>query len=171
MSEFVNVGKLIKTHGLKGDITIRIDNSFEEDFFNTEKIFIEHHGQKIPYFIDDIQRSNHLLIKLEDINTPEEAFDLTNKSIFMTTSDISVDIETSTNNDHSDFIGMTIYDVQEKVTIGMIENIISFPQQDMALINYKNKEILIPFVAAFIIDIDLSKNQINMSLPKGLLDL
>ena len=45
------------------------------------------------------------------------------------------------------------------------------PQQFMALLSYRGKEILIPINDAFVQDIDPEKGLLYMDLPDGLLDV
>jgi len=55
--------------------------------------------------------------------------------------------------------------------IGVIEEIIEYPQQEMAAVTYKDKEVLIPLNDQLIVKIDLDGKRIEMDLPEGLLAL
>ena len=45
-------GKVTKTHGLKGEITIKLDVANPADFNDLRYLLIEEKGNLIPYFID-----------------------------------------------------------------------------------------------------------------------
>ncbi|MEM6699798.1 MAG: hypothetical protein AAF599_15455 [Bacteroidota bacterium] len=55
--------------------------------------------------------------------------------------------------------------------IGVIEEVIEMPQQEMAVINYKDKEVLIPMNEDFILEILEEEKILKVELPEGLLDL
>ena len=50
--------------------------------------------------------------------------------------------------------------------LGKILSVEEFPQQEMAFVDYKGKEILIPMIDAFIIEIDKKENRILVELPE-----
>jgi len=55
--------------------------------------------------------------------------------------------------------------------IGIINEVTEMPQQEMAVLNYREKEILIPLHATLIEAIDTTNQKITVRLPEGLLDL
>jgi len=63
--------------------------------------------------------------------------------------------------------------VQDKThgVLGEIKEIIEYPQQEMAAIIIKEKEVLIPLNEQLILEIDEEKKLISMDLPEGLLNL
>ena len=170
MENFVDVGHLVKKHGLNGDVLIRINEDYKEDLQKTEKIFIEHHGQKIPYFIDEIKIGKTMYIRLEDIDTPEAADQLSNKTIYLHDSDIHDQQALVSDHPYQQLVGMRIEDVTQGI-IGSIQEIISYPGQEMAIVVKEDHNIMIPLVASYIIDMDEEKGSIKMQLPLGLIDL
>ena len=56
-------------------------------------------------------------------------------------------------------------------TLGPIDSFSSNGAQDLFVIHHENREILIPFVKAFVEEVDYSKKIIHMDLPPGLIDL
>ena len=65
------------------------------------------------------------------------------------------------------------YIIEDKThgSLGKIEEIIEYPQQEMAAISIKEKEVLIPLNEQLIINIDDGTKTISMDLPDGLLNL
>ena len=66
--------------------------------------------------------------------------------------------------------GFTIVD-QGIGLIGIIEEVIEYPQQDMAFLNYKDKEVMIPLNDTIVIGINEAEKQLLVDLPHGILDL
>lgn len=170
MESYTNIGKLTRTHGLNGVIILRVDQLYTDDLMNTEKIFVEHHGQKIPYFLENIKNSNPIQIKLEDISNPEEAHNLTNKTLYLRDDDVTAELEHISDLVHGELLHFDIFN-KENIFIGKIENVLSYPQQEMALIFKDKKEILIPLVEDFFVSVDIEKQKVIMVLPNGMLNL
>ena len=139
---------------------------------NAEILMIDIKGRPTPFFIEDIRFGNNIIAKFEDVNTPEAAMSISNKEISLRESDLipdderEIEIETMP---YEHCIGYTI--VNEGETVGVIDNIVEYPQQEMAILNYKNKEVLVPLNQHFIKKVDDKNKVIEMVLPEGLLDL
>jgi hypothetical protein len=65
--------------------------------------------------------------------------------------------------------GVSVSDVEGE--IAMIEEVASFPQQEMAYVMYQDRTILIPLNDEFILDVDKENKKVTMSLPNGILSL
>ena len=66
--------------------------------------------------------------------------------------------------------GFTIID-KNLGEIGTIESVVEFPQQDMAFVTYKEKEVMIPLNDSIVTQIDEDKKELIVDLPEGLLEL
>ena len=166
------IGSTKRPHGLKGELKLYVEEKYVEDLMNAEILMIDIKGRPTPFFIEDIRFGNNIIAKFEDVNTPEAAMSIANKEISLRESDLipdderEIEIETMP---YEHCIGYTI--VNEGETIGVIDNIVEYPQQEMAILNYKNKDILVPLNQHFIKKVDDKNKVIEMVLPEGLLDL
>ena len=172
MEKTILIGSTKKPHGLKGELKLYVEERYVEDLMNAEILMIDIKGRPTPFFIEDIRFGNNIIAKFEDVNTPEAAMSIANKEISLRESDLipdderEIEIETMP---YEHCIGYTI--VNEGETVGIIDNIVEYPQQEMAILNYKNKEILVPLNQHFIKKVDDKNKVIEMGLPEGLLDL
>jgi 16S rRNA processing protein RimM len=66
-------------------------------------------------------------------------------------------------------LNFQVYNFQN--LIGAIVGFSSNGPQDLIVVNYNGKDIEIPFVEAFICDLDFDHKKLMMELPEGLLDL
>lgn len=170
---FRKIGFTQKPHGLQGELKVAIDALFEEDFLQAKVIYLKVKGQNMPYFIQQIRGEHFLIVKLEDVNTREDALAIAGKEIWLDENDILSDSERTIAQDISDYqklIGYEIFDLTLG-PIGKIESIVEMPQQEMVVVVYLGKEKLIPLHPHLIQDIDESGKTIRMDLPEGLLDL
>ena len=54
--------------------------------------------------------------------------------------------------------------------IGIIDEVLEMPQQEMAFLKYKERDVLVPLNEQFIQSIDEANRQVMVDLPDGLLD-
>lgn len=171
MKNLVSIGYTKKPHGLKGELKVLIDDLYLDDFLDAETIFLELKGKKLPFFIESVREGNEILVKLEDIDSKEAADNIASKEIFLRESDIvPLDERELEEDDFVQYLGYQVQD-SELGLIGAIEEIIEYPQQMMAVVNYQDREVLIPMNEAFIKKIQKKEKIIHMELPEGLLDL
>ena len=128
------IGSTKRPHGLKGELKLYVEEKYVEDLMNAEILMIDIKGRPTPFFIEDIRFGNNIIAKFEDVNTPEAAMSIANKEISLRESDLipdderEIEIETMP---YEHCIGYTI--VNEGETIGVIDNIVEYPQQEMAI--------------------------------------
>jgi 16S rRNA processing protein RimM len=172
MNEFVKVGKTQKAHGIKGELKLHVEDHFIDDLFETEALFVEIKGQKIPYFIENLQEGNALILKLEGVDTRTESEQLMHKDVYMNRDDISLsdEIIASEGLVYKFTEGFKIVDILYG-EIAEIEEVVEFPQQEMAYVTYKNKTLLLPLHPNFVVEVDRENKILTMNLPEGLLDL
>jgi 16S rRNA processing protein RimM len=173
MDKLVKIGFTKKPHGLKGEIKLQIDDQYLEDLMETEVVLLTIKGKPTPYFIEDIRVGNAILAKFEDVDTVEAANEIASKEMSLREQDILTDEERTYEEEpgmeYEDCVGYKIMDGD--LFVGEIEEVVEFPQQEMAILTREGKDILIPLNVAFVLKRDDASKTIFMELPKGLLDL
>ena len=170
--EYLEIGRLKKPYGLQGDLRISIEDQFWSDILKTEVLFVEIKGQKIPYFLEGIKDGTEILVKFEDVDNKETASRLSNKLLFLRSTDISSETaeQLSFEAQLPEWIGYVIW-TEDGTMVGPITDLIDMPMQVLAAVNYNNKELLIPMVEEFIVEIVSTEKKLIMSLPDGMLNL
>lgn len=163
--ELIKIGKVLKTHGFKGNLKVFIDEFYMDDFEEMKAIFINN----LPYFIasKDINSDSQAIILLEEIDSKEKAHPLQGKDIFAKDDDLT---EILDEEEYAHLVGYVLTD-RAAGTIGTIEKIIELPFQFMAQVFRDKKEILIPLNDDFILKTDEKKKIVEMNLPDGFLDI
>ena len=167
-SKYTLIGKLHKPAGTQGEMKLFVEDIFLEDLLNSDHFFIKMNGSFVPYFIEDIRETNHLLIKIEEIEDPESALGLVNKEVYLLTKSIRSEAFSSIN-EKQEYEGFTIWD--KGVEVGIIEDIELMPQQVIAWVNFNQKRVAIPLAEGLIHEVDAENKKIAMNLPEGILDL
>jgi len=163
------LGKITKLHGFKGNLILHLDTDEPEIYENMESVFVETNGMLVPFFFEfaQVHGAQKLLVKFED-TSPEEAEKLVNKDIYLP-------LETLPELNGTDFyyheiIGFTLYD-QTNTEVGTIKNINDSTAQALFEVEIDGKEILIPIVEDWILEVDRPNKAILVEIPEGLIDL
>lgn len=174
MEKYTSIGFTKKCHGLKGDLKVMIEDEYLEDFLKSPVIFLSIKGRHLPYFVEKARLGNELLLKLEDVDSKEVAHSLTSKEIFLQSTNIlkeeEREFEVVSNLVFGYLVDFTLVDA-DLGELGKVEEIVEFPQQEMAVITYQEKEVFIPLHENLIEKIDEQKQYIYMNLPEGILDI
>ncbi len=172
MEDYIPIGFTKKTHGLNGALKVAIEAHFLDDLADCSVVFLRIDGRPIPFFIEDIDYKGALLLKLEDVDNPEAAKALSGTEISLRRSEISSNLRApaSAPTSYHTYLGYSLIGSNEQA-IGPIKAIEQFPQQVMAIVERKGKEILIPLNDKFILQVDEQQQRITVELPDGLLEL
>lgn len=166
--EKIVIGKIVGTHGLKGELKIRSNSDFaNERFKKGNEIIIKYQNQDIKHQIitTRIHKGNYLVSfkDNQDINLVEKyigSLVYANKDKELLDEDEYF---------YTDLIGLRVIstDGQE---IGPVTSIYDNSRHDILNIDYHGKNVAIPYVDAFIKEVDLEKETIIVELIKGLID-
>ncbi len=160
--QFKEIGYFSKTHGLKGHLLLF--TSVDLEIEQIKAVFIEIGGSQAPYFVEEIKPfTNGFLVKLESVNSVEEANKLKNKTIF-------ADKKLVYEEEEFEFLNFTLFDL-EKGEIGLIEEFIDTPGNPILKIMKGDKEILLPFSEDFIEAVKKKEKQLIYRAPEGLLEI
>lgn len=175
MEVYTQIGYTKKAHGTNGRIKINIEEQYLEDFVQADFVFLEINGQKMPYFIDDIQFGGALIVHFEDVESRETATLITSKAVFLREKDLIPEEEREyaippTTLEYAFIEGYTLIE-ETHGKIGVIEKIEAFPQQEMAFVQASDKVLMIPIAKEWLLNIARETQEIKMKLPEGLLGL
>ena len=166
MENFIQIGQIKKPFGLKGELKVDLEANYDSSFKKASVIFLKERGNHTPYFVEYVNKESGYLLKLEDVDNPEQAKKLSKQIVYLRASDVEIKTPVLDAN----LKGFEIHDETEGF-IGEILAIEEYPQQLIALVTYKEKEILLPLTEALILGIDPEERVILMDLPDGILEL
>ncbi|HLG40194.1 MAG TPA: ribosome maturation factor RimM [Chitinophagaceae bacterium] len=169
MVEYFKIGKFITAHGLKGEILLKHSFGKKTSLKGLQAIFIEEKKDSfIPWFIQSVKIKNEeeVFIKLEGIDSREDAGKLTQKEIWLPEDDFKKFVAKTA---PAGLLGYSI--INEAEPIGAVLEVIEQPHQVLCRLELRGKELLIPINENTLQKIDHKKKQILVSLPEGLLDI
>ena len=163
------VGKIVKTHGLKGEVTLRIDNEQFDDIEELNYFLLDINDKLIPFFIEDITyHSNKAFVLFQDLMTLEAASQLVGTTTYLP-------LELLPEKTGNDFYSHEVIDYlvvdAEKGELGKVNDIIEYPTQSLIQIIKDEKEILIPIHDDIIKDVNREEKKIYIKAPNGLIEM
>ena len=163
--EFLSIGILRKSHGIKGEIRIEIWSDFPERLKKGVVVYIGEH--KKEFFIESFKgKKGEYRVQLEGINDPESCMPVMNKIVFVS----SRNRPGLGKNQyyHHQIIGMDVF-AKNNIYLGKIKEIIRTGSNDVYVVqNTENAkgELLIPAISSVIMNIDLSENKMIVDPPQ-----
>ena len=162
------LGAVIKTHGLHGEVSILLDVDFPEDYQDLESVFLLQGGKLVPFFIDTIQvNKGKALVHFEDVNSLDDATALVKSELYLPISSLPR-LEKGKYYYH-DLAGCEVF--EEDQLIGIVKEVIDLNNNQLLSVNAEGKEVLIPMMDEIMVDVDVEERKISVKLPEGLLDL
>lgn len=168
--EVFKIGKLGKSHGVKGEVSLL----FDDDIFDrtdAEYLILEVDGILVPFYIKEYRfhGNSTALMKFCDIETQDQARELAGCSVFFPR-------KLSNNNEEevswSEIIGYQLVDTHTGNEVGKITNVNDSTLNILfEVMSDEQKEILIPASEDLIQGIDTEREEVKIQLPEGILDL
>ena len=162
------LGQVIKTHGLKGEVSVLLDVDFPSEYEKLESVFLLMQGKLVPFFIDTIQiNGNKALVKFEDLDTIEAATELVKSELYLPLS-LLPELENDGYYYH-DLVGCQVF--ENDVLIGVVKEVIDLNGNELLSVVNGDKEALIPMKEEILKKVDTKAKRVEVELPDGLLDL
>lgn len=167
MHEYLEVGQIVNTNGLKGVLKI---NPFTDDIRRFDKlktIFVQHKSELITLEIETVRYNKNLVfIKFKGIDTIEEAEKYKGDYIKVNRKDE----EPLPENTYYivDLLGLDVY-TKSNEYLGKIDDIFPTGSNDIYVVKDKlGKQILLPAIKEVINKIDIDNKKIIVTLIDGL---
>ncbi len=166
MNGLLLAGKISKTHGISGEVIIRFHPGVQpEDIIGP--VFLNIEGIQVPFFVESsvMRTDKEWVLVFEEYNTLNQVEPLVGLEVYMNQDQLH-------KTDELVLSMLKGYEVIEKQkgSIGKIIDIIE-GRQHLLVVDYHGKEVLIPYVDEFILDMNDSSKTMIVSLPEGLLEL
>ncbi len=169
MSTLINIGKIVATFGLTGEVILKHGLGKKTNLKGVEAIFVEQtKGSQIPYFVQSskAKTNDEMFVLLEGIASKEAGHKLISRQVW-------IEEEHFRNlADKQAAIALIGYDViNDGIAIGKVLEVIEQPHQVLLSVSYKGNEALIPLHEESLEKIDHKKKEVNVVLPDGLLEI
>ena len=168
--DFYYLGKILKTHGNKGQVLVHLDVDDPETYLELESVYLDLHGERIPFFIAslELKHNRKAVIQFQDFENLEDADSLPGLEMYIPLTNLP----SLKGNQfyYHEITGFHVID-QKHGDIGVIEEILELPRQSLFRILHGDKEILVPVVDEIIQKVDRKKKLVMIQVPEGLIEI
>lgn len=167
MKDYLELGQIVNTKGLKGEVKL---NSFAEDitiFERLPKVFLKQKGMITEKIIEKVgYTKNQVIIKFKECNSIDEAETFRNAYVLVKRTDLD-DLPEGVFY-IADLIGLDVY-TDDGISLGKVDDIYSTGANDIYVIKDElGKQKLLPGIDEVIKNIDIEAGKIIVHLIEGL---
>ena len=168
MTKYLEIGQIVNTFGIKGMVKIKPFTDDINRFDRLKKVYISNKNGKKEYQIQEVKyHKNMVLMKLEGIDTPEQA-DLLRQSYLLVDRADEEPLEEGVYY-IVDLLGLEVYTDENKL-LGKVKDIFNTGSNDIYVIKDEmGKQILLPGIPEVLKNVDLEKGRITVHLIPGLI--
>ena len=163
--DLLEIGKIVNTHGIRGEVKIQPWCDEPELFDELEYLFIE--GEKYNIVRNRFHKTCQI-VQLENVNSIDDAERFKNKLVYINRDALELpegryyiaDIE-----------GLTVKEQNGRI-LGVVDEIIKTGSNDVYSLKdtFNKKPVLIPVIEGVVLETNIDGGYILVKLPKGLID-
>lgn len=163
------LGRVAKTHGLKGEVTIKLEADDPSAYLEMKHFFLEINKVLTPFFVEKITpNGDKFFVQVQDVKTVEQAQNLVGKVVYLPLEMLPK--LSGKQFYYHEIVGFTVADT-EKGELGAVSEVLEYPTQAILQIMHGKKEILIPILDHVIQNVDRDKKILTITAPEGLIDM
>ena len=168
MQKRLEVGQIVNTFGIKGEVKVTPFTNDIKRFDDLKKVYVTSRKDSKFYKVESVRyHKNMVLLKLENINNPEDAEMLKNSYLEIDRED-AIPLEEGTYF-IADLIGLEVYS-DEGNLLGKVEDIYNTGSNDIYVVKDElGKQILLPGIKDVIKDVQIENAKIIVHLIPGLI--
>lgn len=161
--DLIKIAKIVSAHGLNGEVKIFPYTDDLSNFKEYKQIYID--GEELEIISQKIA-SKFIVLKLKGFDYIDDVKRLLNKDVF-------IDKAQMPSLDEGEYyihelIAMEVFSEADEF-IGTVKDVMETSANYVLVIDHDGKEALIPFVKAFIKELDLKHRKIKVKLIEGIL--
>lgn len=167
--DFYYLGKIVSKYSFKGELLLKIESD-EINFKELKSIFIEIDGSLVPFEINRLQlhKSSLLRLSIMGIDNEIKANKILKSEVFLPINDLPP--LTGNKFYYHEIIGFKVVD-NNLGKIGKAINVNDQTSQPLLIVERNDKEIMIPLIDEFLVEVDRKEKKLIFELPEGITNL
>lgn len=161
---YIKIGTIKQIQGLQGQVVALLDEAIDRSA-KIKTLFIQFDHTFVPYAVTHWQvLHGQAIIRFEQVDDRNMAYPLKGKALFVQESvweQLFITQDPAIN-----LVGYQVADIQQG-HLGFVVRMENLPLQKLLVVNYQEKELLIPYHQALIQHIDHANKQLIVTLPPG----
>ena len=166
--DFLEVGKIINTHGLRGEVKIATWTDAPEDFEELEYVVAVQRGKETRLDIENVKyQKNNIIVKFKQLTVIEEAETYKN-AVLKVPREALGELPEGVYY-IADLLDCQVWD--ERGLIGTLVDVFSTGSNDVYDIKREGKRnLLVPIIDGVLQNVDIDNKKIIIKVPEGLED-
>ena len=165
--EYILIGEIVNTFGIKGELKVKSYTDFNEvRFAKGQKLFIKSQSSYKEVVVHSYrEHKGHVLVAFDNL-----------LNINLVEKYIACELYVSEDDLHEledgeyyfrDLVGCKVK-LHDEI-VGEVIEVMDYPANEVLRIQMKDKTVLVPFVEAFVLDVDLDEEIITIDVIEGML--
>ncbi len=170
-TDWLEVGKIVNTHGLRGEVKIVPWTDSPDVFEDIPYVYIKKKTGEIKLTVKNVKyQKNNIIVKFAEINSIEEA-EVYKNFVLYAEREVMPDLPDGAFY-ITDLIGLEVYEETDNRLLGTIQDVYSTGSSDIYEVKRENNHpLLIPVIDDVVKDIDLENKKVTVKLLEGLEEL
>lgn len=167
MKQYLEIGKIINTHGIKGEVKFELwcdDIAYLKQF---KTLYLDENGGSALSVVSVRPQKNHAIVKFSEINSIDMAENYKNKVLFCNRDDAEIDEEA---NYIQDLIGCYVVNAETEEEYGKVVDVLNYGASDILDIESWGKHSYVPLIPDIVQEINTEYEVIRIIPMKGLFD-
>jgi 16S rRNA processing protein RimM len=168
---YIEIGYIADAFGIYGEVKAKLDVYDISEYLKIKKLLLGKKGatpQSYKIKEKNFRSETEAIFELDGIATREEAEALKGNTIFIYEADLP-----KLEDGRFYYFEVIGYTVQDKKLgeLGTVHEILEMPAQDVMVMSYQDKKVMIPLVDEVVLSADKANKIMHTDLPDGLLEL
>ena len=167
MKQYLEIGKLVNTHGIKGELKLDLwcdDIDYVKQF---ETVYLDDKGIKLLTPVAVRPQKNMAIIKFAEITSIERAEEYKNKIIYGNRDDAVIDDDA---NYIADLIGCRVVDIETEQEYGTVMDVLNHGASDILELADNGTKKYVPVIPDIVKEIDTDSEIIKIKYIQGLFE-
>jgi 16S rRNA processing protein RimM len=164
---YLAIGRVVRAHGLKGEISVTVMTEFPERFEITEQVYLGDQVEATPYQLESYRwHKDNVLLTLAGITNRDEAETLRGQLVQVPVEEAMPLPDGAYY--HYQLVGLEVVTTTGE-RLGVLREVMETGANDVYVVDNDGKEILLPAIADVVKSIDMEKGRIVVEVIEGLI--
>ncbi len=152
LKKYIHQGRILNTHGTRGELKTEIWCDDLSDFLKMKTLFLDENGQKSVKVASVRSAGRFVLVRFEGIENPEDAYRFKGKDIYVDRECLNIPEDRCLT---ADLYGLPVIDADSGKVYGEISDIIFNPANEIYVVKTEDGVRMIPAVPQFVVKKDI----------------
>ena len=167
MKQFLEVGKIVNTHGIRGELKVQLWCDGVDFIKQLDTLYLDENGENALKVVSVREHKNCAVIRFSGIDDINSAEKYKNRVLYCNRDDAQIDENA---NYIQDIIGCVVKDAENGTQYGKVLDVLNYGASDILEIENNGKKNYVPLIDDIVKKIDCENLVVEIIPMKGLFD-